>query len=123
MGITENVGTQEDDFVVELQSCARLLIDKLQDNEFHEATQVIHNLYEVRDRHIFRTVGRLTRALHDAIVNFNVDAYIKDKESSGSEISDATDRLQYVIQMTQDAADKTMAVSYTHLTLPTIYSV
>ena len=109
MDMTGNLGTNEK-FVSELQDCAKLLIDKLQNDDFEEASNLIHSLYEVRDRHIFNSVGKLTRALHDAIVNFNVDAEIHatNPELSTSEISDASDRLQYVIKMTQEAADKTM---------------
>ncbi len=94
-------------FVAELQDCAKLLIDKLQNSDFQDASNLIHNLYEVRDRHIFQSVGKLTRALHDAIVNFNVDARLYP-DAEGSEIRDASDRLQYVIKMTQEAANKTM---------------
>lgn len=109
MGMSKRVENDEQ-FVSELQDCAKLLISKLQNNDFKEASELIHNLYEVRDRHIFTAVGQLTRGLHDAIVNFNVDADL-DKEPiavNSSEISDASDRLQYVINMTQEAADKTM---------------
>ncbi len=95
------------EFVAELQDCAKLLIEKLQSNNFAEASRLIHNLYEVRDRHIFNSVGKLTRALHDAIVNFHVDANLYP-EANSSEIRDASDRLQYVIRMTQDAANRTM---------------
>lgn len=109
MGMTSKVGN-DDQFVSDLQDCAKLLIDKLQSSNYEDASNLIHNLYEVRDRHIFNSVGKLTRALHDAIVNFNVDADIKQEpiEINSSEISDASDRLQYVIKMTQEAADKTM---------------
>lgn len=94
-------------FVAELQDCAKLLIEKLQNNHFEDASRLIYSLYKVRDRHIFQSVGKLTRALHDAIVNFNVDANLYP-EANSSEISDASDRLQYVICMTQDAANRTM---------------
>jgi chemotaxis protein CheZ len=94
-------------FVVELQDCAKLLVEKLQNNDFDDASELIYNLYRARDRHIFQSVGRLTRALHDAIVNFNVDANVYP-EANTSEIRDASDRLQYVIHMTQDAANRTM---------------
>jgi chemotaxis protein CheZ len=103
---TGQLGNDEK-FVAELQDCAKMLIEKLQNNHFEDASKLIHSLYEVRDRHIFQSVGRLTRALHDAIVNFHVDAELYP-ESQNSEIRDASDRLQYVIRMTQDAADKTM---------------
>jgi chemotaxis protein CheZ len=103
---TVHLGNNEK-FVAELQDCAKLLIDKLQNNHFEDASNLIHSLYEVRDRHVFQSVGKLTRALHDAIVNFHVDADLYP-ESKDSEIRDATDRLQYVIKMTAEAADKTM---------------
>lgn len=103
---TGHLGNNEK-FVAELQDCAKLLIDKLQNNHFEDASNLIHSLYEVRDRHVFQSVGKLTRALHDAIVNFHVDADLYPN-SQASEIRDATDRLQYVIKMTAEAADKTM---------------
>lgn len=109
MEMTGTLGNNEK-FATELQDCAKLLIDKLQSHNFEEASDLIHRLYDVRDRHIFNSVGKLTRALHDAIVNFNVDVdvHMSNPELSDSEISDASDRLQYVIQMTQQAANRTM---------------
>lgn len=104
---TQSHAGNDEKFVAELQDCAKLLIEKLQNSDFEDASKLIHNLYEVRDRHIFQSVGKLTRALHDAIVNFNVDADVYP-DTNTSEIRDASDRLQYVIRMTQDAANKTM---------------
>lgn len=97
-------------FVAELKDCAKLLVEKLQNDNFEDASALIHSIVEVRDRHIFNSVGQLTRGLHNAIVNFNVDAEFaaKPKDGQHSDISDATDRLQYVIRMTQEAAEKTM---------------
>ena len=96
-------------FVAELKQCANLLVSKLQNDDFDDASALIHSLVEVRDRHIFNSVGQLTRALHSAIVNFNVDAGTNGKkEIVPSQIRDASDRLQYVISMTQEAAEKTM---------------
>jgi chemotaxis protein CheZ len=97
-------------FVSDLQDCAKKLVEKLQNNDYKDASELIHSLVEVRDRHIFNAVGKLTRALHDAIVNFNVDADLDTEpvNVNGSEIRDASDRLNYVIEMTQAAANKTM---------------
>lgn len=96
-------------FVAELKQCANLLVSKLQNDDFEDASALIHSLVEVRDRHIFNSVGQLTRALHNAIVNFNVDASVHGKSDMvPSQIRDASDRLQYVISMTQEAAEKTM---------------
>lgn len=101
-----------DEFVVELKECAKLLTEKLQSNQFEEASVLIHTITQARDRHIFQSVGRLTRGLHNAIVNFNVDADLTKEppKIANSDIHDASNRLNYVIELTQKAAEKTMDV-------------
>lgn len=101
---------KNEQFLTELEDCAKQLVENLQNNNFDGASELIHTLVEARDRHIFQSVGRLTRGLHNAIVNFNVDADFANSppEVTNSEIRDASDRLNYVIKMTQEAADKTM---------------
>jgi len=97
-------------FVAELKECAKLLTEKLQDNQFEDASTLIQTMMQSRDRHIFQTVGKLTRGLHNAIVNFNVDADLTKQppKIEGSDIHDASNRLNYVIELTQKAAEKTM---------------
>lgn len=91
----------------QLQECALLLTQKLHDDEYEEASILINNLMAARDRYIFQSVGELTRGLHNAIVNFNVDnTYSQTSEEN--EIKDASNRLNYVIELTQNAANKTM---------------
>lgn len=96
----------------ELRQCAALLSEKLQKDEYEEASVLINSLTESRDKHIFQSVGKLTRGLHDAIVNFNVDGDkkcdVKDAVKGECELNDASSRLEYVINLTQSAADKTM---------------
>lgn len=97
-------------FIAELKECAKLLTEKLQSNQFEEASVLIQTITQSRDRHIFQTVGKLTRGLHDAIVNFHVDADLTKEppKIEESDIHDASSRLNYVIQLTQKAAEKTM---------------
>ena len=101
-----------DQMIDELRQCATLLADKLQSDKFDEATDLIKNIVDSRDEYIFQSVGKLTRGLHNAIVNFNVDGQAKcsvdQAVNSECELNDASSRLEYVIQLTQDAADKTM---------------
>ncbi len=100
--------TSTEEGVVELQACAKALVEKLSADSlenFQEASAMIVDMIEARDRTLFNKVGRLTRGLHDAIVNFHIDGHI-DEEAEG--IHDATDRLNYVINLTQQAADRTM---------------
>lgn len=100
----------DEKFLAQLQNCAEQLVEKLQSDDYDKASELIHTLVEARDKHIFNSVGQLTRALHDAIVNFNVDADLEraPPEVNSSEIRDASDRLHYVINLTQSAANKTM---------------
>lgn len=100
----------DEKFNTQLRECANHLADKLQNGHLDEATEIIHSLTNARNTQVFNSVGQLTRALHDAIVNFQVDADLSTEppEVKSSEIHDATNRLQWVIDMTQGAADKTM---------------
>lgn len=102
--------TIDDEFLAELKECAKLLTEKLQSNQFEEASELIQTITHSRDKHIFQSVGKLTRGLHDAIVNFHVDVDLSHEppEVEKSDIHDASDRLNYVIDLTQKAADKTM---------------
>lgn len=102
----DKIRVHSDEFVDELKTCADRLVINLQKNEFQEASTLICELLASRDQHLFNSVGQLTRGLHDAIVNFHVDN--NDVNSGDSEMRDASDRLQYVINLTQDAANTTM---------------
>lgn len=101
---------KNEEFISELKECAKLLAEKLQSDQFEDASLLIHAMLESRDRHIFQSVGSLTRGLHNAIVNFHVDADLSKEppQLDGSEIRDASNRLNYVIELTQKAAEKTM---------------
>ncbi|MBR9911649.1 MAG: protein phosphatase CheZ [Gammaproteobacteria bacterium] len=98
------------EFMHELQDCAKQLSQKLNSDDIVGASLLIERLVEVRDRNIFTAVGKLTRALHDAIVNFHVDAGPGSEPvaATNSDMRDASERLNYVIEMTRAAADKTM---------------
>ena len=99
-----------DHVIEELKSCASTLVEKLNNDNYQEASEVISKLNQSRDSLVFNSVGQLTRALHSAIVNFNVDGQSEQASnmSDPSHMTDASDRLQYVLELTQDAANKTM---------------
>lgn len=101
------------DMIEELRQCASILTEKLQGDQYEEASKLIENIVDCRDQHIFQSVGKLTRGLHDAIVNFNVDGgeccnVQQEIHTNGCEFNDASNRLNYVIELTQNAAEKTM---------------
>jgi len=64
---------------------------------------------------LFSEIGKLTRELHDALTNFKLDAKISDL--AAHDVPDAKDQLEYVIKMTDDAANKTMDAVETSISL------
>lgn len=106
--MTASASSQKsNDIAEQLQACASVLTQKLHDNNYEEASVLINDLMKARDQYIFQSVGELTRGLHSAIVNFDVDAQ-RDKSEESGEIKNASNRLNYVIELTQNAANKTM---------------
>jgi chemotaxis protein CheZ len=98
------------DLFADMKSSAELLVKKLEEGDLQGASSLIEAINAERDKSIYKEVGRLTRGLHEAIVNFQIDVeqYGANIVSSESEMANARDRLDYVINLTQDAADKTM---------------
>jgi chemotaxis protein CheZ len=90
-----------------LKNNARDLVDSLEQGNFGVAVQLINELNKVRDRGLYHEVGKLTRELHNAIVNFQLDPRMPHAQEL-SQIADATERLNYVVTMTEKAANRTM---------------
>lgn len=99
--------SQPGDLESTLKNHARELVDTLEKGNFGDAVQLIHELNKVRDRGLYQEVGKLTRELHTAIVNFQIDPHLPHA-TEVSQIADATDRLSYVVKMTEKAANRTM---------------
>lgn len=91
-----------------LHDKSQSLLDNIQQGNLYEAVKLIQEIQDAREQTLYHELGRLTRALHSAITNFHVDQSDSDDISSLSEMSDATDRLDHVIKMTEDAANRTM---------------
>lgn len=89
-------------------SQAKALVAHLEVEEISEANTLILNAQLAADKGapVFYKVGELTRELHDALLSFQNDTRLLDM--AGQDIPDAKDRLNYVITMTDNAANKTM---------------
>ncbi|HDQ7858266.1 TPA: protein phosphatase CheZ [Pseudomonas aeruginosa] len=96
-----------DEFESTLKKHARELVDCLERAHFQQAVQLIQELSQARDRGLYQEVGKLTRELHNAIVDFQIDPHSPHAQEM-SQIADATDRLSYVVEMTEKAANRTM---------------
>ena len=84
----------------------RELLVHLENNEIEDAQELIDSLATAGDEDLFVEIGKLTRNLHEALTNFQMDSRITD--IAASEIPDAKERLNYVIEKTEIAANKTM---------------
>lgn len=98
-----------------LQDRAQELVQLLNKGDFAGAMQILAQLSDARNTMLYTEVGRLTRGLHEAIKQFNMDveataAYQTSHEDDEphSEVSDANERLNYVLTLTENAANTTM---------------
>lgn len=86
-----------------LKEKAQLLLDNLEQGNVGNAVQELLHINDARNDSLFRQIGKITRGLHDAISNLefaNSDAGEADR--------DVQARVSYVIDLTQEAANKTM---------------
>lgn len=85
---------------------AQELVALLEQGKQREADQIVHAIFDDEQDELFDSVGRLTRQLHDSLREFLHDprlALLTDEE-----LPDAQNRLEYVMQRTEEAANRTM---------------
>lgn len=89
---------------------AKTLLEQLESGDAVEALQTIASLHHARDQFLFNEVGKLTRSLHESIKNFAIDTSRAGSKVNDelSRMEDASQRLNYVIEKTEQAANKTM---------------
>lgn len=68
--------------------------------------RIIDELTHIRETALFKELGALTRELHESLKSFKLDTRIA--EITENEIPDARERLNYVITMTEQAANRTL---------------
>lgn len=87
---------------------ARSLVSALEQGDEATADSLLDEIAGLRETQLFNEIGRLTRQLHDTMSSFAVDSRIT--AITEKEIPDAKERLQYVITMTEQAANQTLSV-------------
>ncbi|MGF1739695.1 protein phosphatase CheZ [Vibrio profundum] len=86
---------------------AKQLVELLENEKQQEANELVAEMVEqVVTNPMLAEVGTLTRDLHESLKQFGDDTRMS--EIAKDEIPDARDRLQYVIEKTEFAANKTM---------------
>jgi chemotaxis protein CheZ len=84
----------------------RDLLATLERGDIKGANEVIDDLASIRESDIYKEMGKLTRELHDAIMAFGMDEQLS--VLAEDEIPDARQRLRHVIDMTDQAAHRTL---------------
>jgi len=92
----------------QLLTLARELVCSLEDNNEEKSSELISALTESNSPTIFNEIGKLTRGLHEKIRAF--ESEINFTELDENEIRDAKIRLNYVIEKTSEATEKTLSV-------------
>ncbi len=85
---------------------AKDLVASAEAGNDEEVKKILDELSAMKETSLFQELGKLTREIHDTFKDFRSDSRIN--ELTESEIPDARERLHYVINMTQQAADTTM---------------
>jgi chemotaxis protein CheZ len=98
------IGTRAPSFRQEMKELAEDLLTKINGGDSGDIVGVVNNINGVRDRTLYEEIGKLTRGLHDSIKDIKTG----DELSEGSGMGQASDKLAYVIEMTDKAANRTM---------------
>jgi len=98
-----NLDSMESQVGSEIRMLAESMLHELEQGELSKAVALVNDLNDVRDRTLFNEIGKLTRALHESIKNLNVQSV-----GAASEIEHTTDKLAYVLEMTDKSANRTM---------------
>ncbi len=85
---------------------ARELVALLEQGNLEAAQTMLTQMRTESEASLFIEIGKLTRQLHEALVNFQLDNRITD--IAANDIPDARDRLNHVIKLTEQAANRTM---------------
>lgn len=97
--------TEQDTALISLDK-AKQLVEFLENDDVKSANSIITEIQNASSDALFDKVGSLTRQLHDSLEDFKFDTRIESL--ANEEFPDARERLNYVIEMTDKAANRTM---------------
>lgn len=85
-------------------------MDAMANQDYTRAEEAIVGISTKGQDELFREVGRVTRKLHDSLKSFKEAIDPRLKDITTVEMPNAIDRLQFVIDKTEEAANKTMGI-------------
>lgn len=93
--------SEPESFDILLKEKAQLLLDNLAQGDVGTAVRELLEINDARNESVYQQLGKITRGLHNAITNMELNA-------TEAEDRDVRARVSYVIDLTQEAANKTM---------------
>lgn len=84
----------------------RTLLHHLESGDSAAAEVLIDDLFSLRETQMFQQLGKLTRDIHESLNSFQLDSRLS--QLADEEIPDAKQRLNYVIEMTDQSAHRTL---------------
>ncbi|BCN93010.1 protein phosphatase CheZ [Thiomicrorhabdus immobilis] len=84
---------------------AQELVAALQSNDEAKVTEIIDSITQIRESELYLQLSGLTANLHQTLDDLNDSTLLMQTKH---DIPDATERLQYVIQTTEEASNKTL---------------
>ncbi|SIS47059.1 protein phosphatase CheZ [Neptunomonas antarctica] len=97
-----------DGFEALLHAKANELVSVLAVGDVNSALDIVNDLQNVKHLAFYNEVGYLTRGLHEAIKSFSGDVPSDAREDSIQGMTDASDRLAYVMELTEKTSHETM---------------
>ncbi|NWF97639.1 MAG: protein phosphatase CheZ [Nitrospirae bacterium] len=85
-------------------------IEALSEQDYQKADLAVQKIIKKGQNNLYTEVGRITRKLHDSLKNFKEAIDPRVKEMATVDMPNAIDRLQFVIEKTEEAANKTLGI-------------
>jgi chemotaxis protein CheZ len=91
------------------------MLEAIIQGDSQTAEKYVTKFSGVGGKDLFAEVGKITRKLHDSILDFQENISPRLKNLPVNELPDATDKLQWVIGKTEEAASRTISLVEKHL--------
>lgn len=95
-------------------SDVQMLLEDLEAGDQIAAAAQLDRITQMRDHELYQALGKVTANLHDTLNTLGEDTILLQHVKH--DLPDVTERLQYVLQKTEEASSKTLAASESLMT-------
>uniref|UniRef100_Q31HM8 Protein phosphatase CheZ n=1 Tax=Hydrogenovibrio crunogenus (strain DSM 25203 / XCL-2) TaxID=317025 RepID=Q31HM8_HYDCU len=87
----------------------KALLKAMEKEDYDKASQALDEIIATRDDNLLEQVEQIAQNLHDTLEQFGADSMLLQHTKHG--LPDATERLEYVIETTEEASNKTLSAA------------